>query len=645
MNWPSRVGVVLTMLAATVHAAPATAADTYGWQGATLTATVAGADLGNMTVTDAGQTFAAWTQTVGANTQPEVSRGGKTTPVTWHLDSATATDSQTRIAMAADGSVGFAVYKKMVGADRRLWWSLWNGTAWSAGAQLATSVDANTPPAVDIRDDGTFGVVAWRSSTGSVFARRFSASTFAGADTLTSSASETVSVAVARKADRALISWVLAPSLQLQSRAWGGSSWGALRDVSQNTGMAFSPEGEVEISEDGTSSAAIWSTFTAGQWVARAAQGNGDSWNAPAALHTGGYSALEGLDIALSRNGSSALASWMGEAGGGGQTTYVYRNSWDSGSWGGGIIVAGPYIDGSRPNPDGAISATGNRAVIGYQNRRSGPEYRGQTQLFTGGVWSDFSSMTVASSDPDSGRTQVELTSQGTRGAAVSVQQTGGQQYLKLNTLTVYTVPDPPAAPTAQYLVSGSNSAVMLNWQETGFDGNSPIMDYVVESDPAGPYCAPQNLYLRCMILGMIPGVPYKFRVYATNNRGASAPSDWSNPVTIPVADPGGGTTPGGGGGGGTTAAQPSVKQITVTQKKRKGPRRKVVVRWTSVDATSNQMRITRPGAKKWRKWQEVGATRKVLRLPRGKVYRVSVRAISAAGVSPVLVKRFRVKR
>ncbi len=630
---------------------PATAADSFGWQTTTLTATVAGADLGNMTVTNSAETFAAWTQKVGSNFQPQISRGGKTTPITWSLDVATAADSNTRVAMAADGSVGFAVYKKTVGAAVQLWWSRWNGTAWSASSQLAGSLETTTPPSVDIRDDGSFGVVAYRASNDSIFALRFDGTTFEGPDTIaTSTQAASLSVAVADDAERSVIAWSNA-SIQMVSRAWNGTSWGPVRNLSQNPAGPLSPVGEVDMSADGTVTAAIWKTNVGGQWVVRAATGNGDSWNAPTALHSGTYApSPHGIDIALSADGASAVATWSGQTGGGGgQTAYVYRNSLAAGAWSGSTIVAGPFLDGIKPSPDAALSAHGDRAVLGYQ-QHSGNGYRARVQVFTAGQWNSPASFGTDNANQASGRTQVDLTSQGTRGASVTVQQTGGQQYLVLNTLTVLTTPDPPEAPSAEYLTYAGTGLVLVRWKQSPFDGNTPILDYGVDSEPSGTYCGQPQIYLTCQVLGMTAGVPYRFRITAYNSKGASVPSEWSQPVTVPLpptaappvpADPAPSGTPVVGG-----VVVPTVSAITIKVGKRSGERRKVVVRWiASGSPVSYRVRLTKPGAKKWRSWQDVTVARKSVKLSRGKTYRVAVSAGNAQGQSSVLVKRFRVKR
>ena len=128
-----------TALGATVLAGPAAADDVVQWTSSNyLNNSQAGIALGNVAFTSASDTFAAWTLTSGVNYQPQVTRGTKGASTTWPLDEATATQSQTQLAMAKDGSTGFAVYKKLVGGVGELFWSRWNGTSWSGGSEHAT---------------------------------------------------------------------------------------------------------------------------------------------------------------------------------------------------------------------------------------------------------------------------------------------------------------------------------------------------------------------------------------------------------------------------------------------------------------------------------------------------------------------------
>ena len=620
------------LLGAILTATPATADDQISWpSGTSMSATVAGVDLGNVELTQSAVAYAAWTKAVGSDFQPEVSRGGNTT---WDLDTASATDSQTRMAMSADGTVGFAVYKKMVSGDRKLLWSRWDGSGWSPGSVIGTSVDVAAPPAVDLRADGTFGVVTWRASSASVFAMRFNGTTMLGPDTMASGTSGSLCVDVADNANRTLVGWVKGGDLE--SRAWNGNSWDGPRDASLNPSGSSTDAGQVALSSDGTRSMALWKVNTGSQWVVRAASGNGDTWNAAQPLHIGGYPSLLTVDLALSDSGETAFAAWSGISSTGGTSTYALQSRYSNGAWNGPTIMGGPYIDGTQPTPDVAISGDGVRGLIGYQ-QRSFAEYRAQARVFLGGTWAGPSSLGFANSSVDSGRTQVALTSNGTRGVAVTVQQSGGQQYLLLSQLTVFTSPGPPGAPVTENLTYAGITATRASWTPPTFDGNSPLLDYAVESEPAGVTCDP-GASSSCLLTGMLPGTTYRLRVTARNSRGTSVPSEWSKPFPDVAPGPGPGPDP--------AAIAPTIDKIGVSLRKRTGPTRKVVIRWTAVGApTSYRVRVTKPRGKKWKRWTTQTSARKVLKLRRGKVYRVGVEARNAAGSSPVVVKRFRVKR
>lgn len=607
----------------------AAADDQISWTSATaLTDTVEGVSLGNVAYTEPGDTFAAWTQKSGSNYQPKISRAGTTPRISWSLDSATAAQSYTRLAMSSDGTVGLAVYQKLDASVRNLYWSRWDGTSWSSSELLATNVSSATAPAIDLNDDGSFGVVAWESQAASVFAARFDGAGFKPVDTLASGTSGNLSMAVA--GSRAMAGWIRDPGTgrRLETRSWSGSSWAAPRDVSQNTGGVETPSGKVFLSADGSISGAIWPVLTAGQWSVRTARGNGDTWQAPSTLHSGTYDLVQAVDLALSADGSAAFAVWSAQPGSG---MTVYQSRYTSGAWSGATVMAGPFTSVNSPTPDVAISHSGKRGVVAYQ-QRSNAEYRSRAQIFGAGAWGSAVSLGVTTSNSASGITQTALSKNGTLGAAVLVQQSGGQQSLAISELTIRTTPDAPAAPKATLVTIGGSTRASVSWTPTDFDGNSPITDYLVEADQPNTYCEGEFEF-HCSVSMLTAGKPYRFRVTAYNSFGASEPSAWSNAVALPPnPDP-------------KPVTKISVKRIKVKQRKRKGTKRKVVIRWTTTGpATAQQIRIKQRG-KKWKRWVSVPKPRKVRRLKAGKVYRVAVKVTNAAGTSPAKVKRVRVRR
>ena len=626
-----------TALGATVLAGPAAADDVLQWTSSNyLNNSQAGIALGNVAFTSASDTFAAWTLTSGVNYQPQVTRGTKGASTTWPLDEATATQSQTQLAMAKDGSTGFAVYKKLVGGVGKLFWSRWNGTSWSGGTELATSVNLATPPAVDIRRDGTFGVVVWKTSANGTQAARFNGTTFATPESLDASTTGgTLSAAVATGANRALVSWI-STSAQLRSRAWTGNGWAPARDVSQNVGASTAGAGVVDLSADGTRSVAVWAMNT-GAETARAAVGNGDTWATPTTLGTT-VANIQDMDVALNADGSRAWAAWGYDTAAAGSSVYLNRAQLESGSWSSPTIADGPKSDDTRPDPDVGISDSGLRATLAYRGKQDSANFVGYVQVLSRGSWGSGVPVGTFEGNSVSGFTRMALSPNGTLGSAVSVENTGGQQVLARRAMTILTAPDAPSAPVAEQLSTPLGNIVRLSWTPAEFIGNFDYPSFSVESDPPGPVC-PTDGY-SCVVQGMTPGITYRFRAFATAYYGVSEPSPWSEPVTLPLP-PGDPVSPGD-----TSLATPKISKLTVKQGRSAKGMRKVQVRWTTTaPATSYQIRVSKPGGKKWKPWRTVTRPKAILRLKRAKKYRIAVKAQQAQVTSPAKIVRFRVKR
>lgn len=105
--------------------------------------------------------------------------------------------------------------------------------------------------------------------------------------------------------------------------------------------------------------------------------------------------------------------------------------------------------------------------------------------------------------------------------------------------------PEAPGAPRVDRMASGT---VALTWSAPANNNGSPITGYRVESDGAGGQECPST---SCQISGLTNGSQYRFRVIATNAKGDSPASSWSEAVTpdeipgapgAPIATVGSGT-------------------------------------------------------------------------------------------------------
>jgi hypothetical protein len=75
---------------------------------------------------------------------------------------------------------------------------------------------------------------------------------------------------------------------------------------------------------------------------------------------------------------------------------------------------------------------------------------------------------------------------------------------------------------------TSDSGRINVAWTASDFDGGSPITEYEVQSTPAGYGCM-SNDSLSCEILGLEPGVRYRFQVVAKTAIGSSTTSPASN--------------------------------------------------------------------------------------------------------------------
>ncbi len=90
-----------------------------------------------------------------------------------------------------------------------------------------------------------------------------------------------------------------------------------------------------------------------------------------------------------------------------------------------------------------------------------------------------------------------------------------------------------PTAPTGPITAVAGNAQAHVTWNAPTSNGGSPILSYLVTSNPVGfSATVPAGGTLAADVLGLANGTSYRFRVQATNATGTGGPSAYSNPVT-----------------------------------------------------------------------------------------------------------------
>lgn len=210
----------------------------------------------------------------------------------------------------------------------------------------------------------------------------------------------------------------------------------------------------------------------------------------------------------------------------------------------------------------------------------------------------------------------VAITPEGSRAYVVN----SGHYYVSVIALQ----PSPPLAVNA---IAG-NGQITAAWQPPSFTGGQPITAYTATADPGGRQCGTDGA-TTCAITGLTNGASYSVTVTAGNSIGVSMRSQPSLAVTpqAPVDPMPPDTAP--------TPGRVTGLKATV----RKG---RVTIRWRPVaDVSVYQVRISKPGVKKYRAWKMTAQRIFKAKVRRGKTYRFQVRSLGAGGKGPVATIRF----
>jgi len=90
-----------------------------------------------------------------------------------------------------------------------------------------------------------------------------------------------------------------------------------------------------------------------------------------------------------------------------------------------------------------------------------------------------------------------------------------------------------PAAPIIGSAVGGPAGTAVVTFSPPPRTNGYPITGYTAVTSPAGGYGVASGCAGTINVVGLTPGVPYSFAVYATNQAGVSTTSNYSNTVTL----------------------------------------------------------------------------------------------------------------
>lgn len=229
-------------------------------------------------------------------------------------------------------------------------------------------------------------------------------------------------------------------------------------------------------------------------------------------------------------------------------------------------------------------------------------------QLGTGGRSSSLVPAAVSTAGALAGRTISDLAADGSNTVAL----VGGAGLAGL-----------PSTPTDLQALAGSRK-VTLTWSAAS-DNGSPITKYVVRVSPSGRTCSTTG-QLTCTVGNLNNDTTYSFTVEAENGVGSSTASAAVTATPRAQAGPGPAPSPTANPGG------PAPGLAWVSQRVKS---RKLIVNWGGVNATSYQVRISKPGSQvKFKAWKTTAKSKIKFKVKRHRVYRFQIVAIGPGGRS-----------
>jgi len=91
----------------------------------------------------------------------------------------------------------------------------------------------------------------------------------------------------------------------------------------------------------------------------------------------------------------------------------------------------------------------------------------------------------------------------------------------------------PPTAPFMGSAVGGPAGTAVVSFSPPAKTNGYPVTAYTVVTNPAGGYGVANGCASSISVVGLTPGTPYNFTVYASNAAGNSTNSNYSNTVTL----------------------------------------------------------------------------------------------------------------
>lgn len=538
------------------------------------------------------------------------------------------------VALAADGSRAVAVWMEQVGAldaARAAFWTPSGG--WSAVAQLTsgTPVVAAMDLSASITDDGRTALVGWseeRAAGGSI---RIGKARFWSQDTGWQATHEfgttdgyALSTDLSGNGSTALAAWYDASDRRIMGSRWRQGAWGNNYGLSISNASLEDPQ--VAVADDGSAGILTWFWSAAGTpankhqmaMVWKLATASDQGWPAGSGTDLGvNARSISPASVAMTRDGSAGIVAYETDTG---STTGIAASRYDLGSWSSlpqtsnGTLAQTPLV---------AMSDNGQRGASAFESNDGNQVW---ARALDGSAWS-----AAADFGGARGPRSLSISAAGTRGW-IGFYRPGASDNVGFARFTTTAPPQPPTAVTA----AAGDASAAVSWTAAD-DNNSPVTQYIATVSPGGQTCSTSGA-VACVISGLTNGTTYTASVVARNAEGfspASTPSATFTPSSPGAGGGGSGGSGGGTGGGATPASVPS----SVLGLKVKVKRTKATVTWAPVaSATGYQTKLGK-GA-----WKSAAMNRAVFKVKKGKKYRVSVRAVNAAGPGPATVKSFKAK-
>lgn len=364
-----------------------------------------------------------------------------------------------QVAISNDGTKAILVWGQYDGSDyfirSKTATISGNIATWSDVTELATSGSILSSPHVALSDDGSQAIVIWldsstvvvKSKTASISANT---ATWSSESTLSAGSTNTFYPQVALSADgsQAIALWtrnngsddiVQAATASISANS---ATWSSATDLSTDN-SAYT---ELAISDDGTKAIAVWSEFNGSTGFdvrskTATISSNTATWSSVSTLSDGVREAYS-PEVALSADGSSAIAIWRYHDGTGSFHTYTTQSatasiSSNTATWSAATSLNSAGNNTEFPHGRVALSADGTRAIAIWR-RSDGSNFLAQSKTATisanTATWS--ATTDISSTGADAYETRVELSDDGTKAIALWLRAEDDESAMNLQTRT-----------------------------------------------------------------------------------------------------------------------------------------------------------------------------------------------------------------